>query len=86
MFIDTFLNSLLNIYIQIRRTVVTRVHEAVKALALCHNVTPVVDEKAQPQTAAGQTEINEVRSDDIIYQASSPDEVQILMVLLVLEL
>lgn len=26
---------------KVRRTVVTRVHEAVKALALCHNVTPV---------------------------------------------
>ena len=28
---------------KVRRTVVTRVHEAVKAIALCHNVTPVYE-------------------------------------------
>ncbi|XP_065676053.1 probable phospholipid-transporting ATPase IIA [Hydra vulgaris] len=58
----------------IRRTVVTRVYEAVKALALCHNVTPVVDEKIQ----TSQTEVNDIRSDDIVYQASSPDEVALV--------
>lgn len=30
---------------RVRRTVLTRVHEAVKALALCHNVTPVYEEE-----------------------------------------
>ncbi len=28
---------------KVRRTVVTRVYEAVKAVALCHNVTPVYE-------------------------------------------
>ena len=30
---------------RVRRTVVTRVHESVKALALCHNVTPVYEDQ-----------------------------------------
>lgn len=46
---------------RIRRTVVTRVHEAVKAIALCHNVTPVYENDDDP--------------DSMTYQASSPDEV-----------
>ena len=46
---------------RIRRTVVTRVHEAVKAVALCHNVTPVYEDNMDP--------------DSMTYQASSPDEV-----------
>ena len=32
---------------RVRRTVVTRVHEAVKALALCHNVTPVHEDAVE---------------------------------------
>ena len=46
---------------RIRRTAVTRVHEAVKAIALCHNVTPVYETEGDP--------------DSMSYQASSPDEV-----------
>lgn len=33
---------------KIRRTITTRVREAVRALALCHNVTPVNDDDTQP--------------------------------------
>ena len=50
----------------------SRVHEAVKAVALCHNVTPVYEARG----AAGETEVAEADqdfSDD--NQASSPDEV-----------
>ena len=48
---------------RIRKTVVTRVHEAVKAVALCHNVTPVYEDNMDP--------------DSMTYQASSPDEVSL---------
>lgn len=65
-------------FIQIKRTVVTRVYEAVKALALCHNVTPVVDED-EPEILTevnGHVELKETGcTSDIVYQASSPDEV-----------
>jgi len=66
----------------IRRTVVTRVHEAVKALALCHNVTPVVDDSNfQPgiPDSNGHIELNEAQNEgEIVYQASSPDEVALV--------
>eukprot|EP01116_Phalansterium_solitarium_P016867 TRINITY_DN400_c3_g1_i1.p1 TRINITY_DN400_c3_g1~~TRINITY_DN400_c3_g1_i1.p1 ORF type:complete len:1058 (+),score=360.52 TRINITY_DN400_c3_g1_i1:1014-4187(+) len=47
---------------KLRRTMSSRIREAVRALALCHNVTPVVDED----------------SGSIAYQASSPDEVALV--------
>ena len=68
-------------FFQIRRTVVTRVHEAVKALALCHNVTPVFNESkdfpAGTVTENGHIELQEnyEAGEEIVYQASSPDEV-----------
>lgn len=53
----------------------SRVHEAVKAVALCHNVTPVYEARG----AAGETEVAEAdqdfSDDNRTYQASSPDEV-----------
>ncbi|XP_067928556.1 probable phospholipid-transporting ATPase IIB [Watersipora subatra] len=49
---------------RIRRTAVTRVHEAVKAIALCHNVTPVYEVEGDPTS--------------MTYQASSPDEVALV--------
>ena len=54
-----------------RRTIVTRVHDAVEALALCHNVTPVNNNEEQ------EIEKNSETFDNIkvSYQASSPDEV-----------
>lgn len=54
----------------------SRVHEAVKAIALCHNVTPVYESRAG---MSGETECAEVDQDfsdeNRTYQASSPDEV-----------
>lgn len=53
---------------RIRRTLSSRVGEAVKALALCHNVTPVYEEQNDPeQPNAPPT-----------YQAASPDEVALV--------
>ena len=72
---------------KVRRTVVTRTHEAVKALALCHNVTPVTDETENNRQSA-RVRLDSVTSEDndvdggaardetdVKYQASSPDEV-----------
>ncbi|KAK7086284.1 ATP synthase subunit 9 [Halocaridina rubra] len=60
---------------RMRRTVVTRVGEAVKAIALCHNVTPVYEENSgSPVEESG--DIQSPRS--VTYQASSPDEVALV--------
>ncbi|KAK8726384.1 hypothetical protein OTU49_010239, partial [Cherax quadricarinatus] len=56
---------------RMRKTVVTRVGEAVKALALCHNVTPVYE--ADVNLATEETEDIQVMH-SAVYQASSPDE------------
>jgi len=74
---------------KVRRTVVTRVHEAVKALALCHNVTPVSEDTEIDE--AIRVRMDSVTSDDsdadglegrenrtVTYQASSPDEVALV--------
>ncbi|KAB0357919.1 hypothetical protein FD754_002075 [Muntiacus muntjak] len=59
---------------KVRRSVSSRVHEAVKAVALCHNVTPVYEARGM----AGETEVAEAdqdfSDDNRTYQASSPDE------------
>lgn len=47
---------------KIRKTETSRVYEALKIIALCHNVTPVVDSKTQA----------------VSYQASSPDEIALV--------
>ena len=59
--------------------------ECVKALALCHNVTPVIEEggeegegegvKVDEEVVIFQSEKVQKRSRKISYQASSPDEV-----------
>lgn len=75
---------------QVRRTVVTRVHEAVKALALCHNVTPVTDDTENQSTRIRIDSATSEESDaggleggqTVNYQASSPDEVTMLIVIL----
>ncbi|XP_048254813.1 probable phospholipid-transporting ATPase IIB isoform X1 [Haliotis cracherodii] len=59
----------------VRRTVVTRVFEAVKAVALCHNVTPVYEENGD---AASDTEADQQIRQTVTYQASSPDEVALV--------
>lgn len=74
---------------KVRRTVVSRVHEAVKALALCHNVTPVTEETETDESA--RVRLESVTSDEsdvegsagsnnrtVTYQASSPDEVALV--------
>ncbi|XP_029446696.1 probable phospholipid-transporting ATPase IIB [Rhinatrema bivittatum] len=64
---------------KIRKTVSSRIHEAVKAIALCHNVTPVYESRA---SVNGETEYAEVDQDfsdeNRTYQASSPDEVALV--------
>lgn len=61
---------------KMRKSVSSRVHEAVKAIALCHNVTPVYEARVR---VAGEMESPEADQDlsieNCIYQASSPDEV-----------
>lgn len=58
---------------RVRRSMSSRVQEAVRAIALCHNVTPVYEESEaagdEDALAAGQPQGRPV------YQASSPDEV-----------
>ena len=51
--------------------------EAVKALSLCHNVTPVAEEiDSRPTVVNGDIEMAEQGdSTKVNYQASSPDEV-----------
>lgn len=66
---------------KVRKTVSSRIHEAVKAIALCHNVTPVYESRAG---VTGETEYAEVdqdfRDENRTYQASSPDEVRPLII------
>ncbi|XP_053402729.1 probable phospholipid-transporting ATPase IIB [Mercenaria mercenaria] len=61
----------------VRRTVVTRVLEAVQALALCHNVTPVYDDDKSEETSL-QVEADQQSQQTVVYQASSPDEVALV--------
>lgn len=62
----------------VRRTVVTRVFEAVRAIALCHNVTPVYEQGAtQNSEAAMAPEADQHIHQTVSYQASSPDEVSL---------
>ncbi|CAL1295013.1 unnamed protein product [Larinioides sclopetarius] len=69
---------------KMRRTVVTRVQEAVRALALCHNVTPVYEEMESvcidTSDADGncETEADQQSNQSFVYQASSPDEVALV--------
>eukprot|EP00118_Oscarella_pearsei_P009119 m.50700 g.50700 ORF g.50700 m.50700 type:complete len:1112 (+) comp34080_c0_seq24:19-3354(+) len=69
---------------RVKRTAAAQAHEAVKACALCHNVTPV---EPDGTTAVGglsrDVNINEdgtpaQTSDTVTYQASSPDEIALV--------
>lgn len=66
----------------VRRTVVTRVFEAVRALALCHNVTPVYEDSENSE-AGYETEADQQIQQEVVYQASSPDEVSVRQRLIV---
>ena len=63
----------------VRKSAMTRVAEAVKALSLCHNVTPVYDSKdnSMEATEADQDFAIE-QGGPVSYQASSPDEVALV--------
>ncbi|XP_063555391.1 probable phospholipid-transporting ATPase IIB isoform X3 [Gorilla gorilla gorilla] len=64
---------------KVRKSVSSRIHEAVKAIVLCHNVTPVYESRAG---VTGETEFAEADQDfsdeNRTYQASSPDEVALV--------
>ncbi|XP_058801289.1 probable phospholipid-transporting ATPase IIB isoform X2 [Phymastichus coffea] len=78
---------------KVRRSENTRVYEAVHAIALCHNVTPVYDdvtnkdvnnkldtdsvETVETSSVQSQGE-GSINPDQITYQASSPDEVALV--------
>lgn len=66
---------------KVRKSVSSRIHEAVKAIALCHNVTPVYESRANGASSEPEsTEADQDFSDDNrTYQASSPDEVKDLV-------
>jgi len=63
----------------VKRTVVTRVCNAVKAIAVCHNVTPVYegDSGTSETSEHSDTEVDQQSQQRVSYQASSPDEVRI---------
>ncbi|XP_077730180.1 putative phospholipid-transporting ATPase IIB isoform X5 [Canis aureus] len=64
---------------KVRKSVSSRVHEAVKAIALCHNVTPVYEPRAGMTGEAEYTEADQDFSDgNRTYQAASPDEVALV--------
>lgn len=66
---------------KVRKSASSRIHEAVKAVALCHNVTPVYESHAAGETESAESaEADQDFSDDNrTYQASSPDEVRCTM-------
>lgn len=69
---------------KIRRTENSRIQEAVKGIALCHNVTPVWEnsQDTNDRTLESQSEADQHyytgQSQQVVYQASSPDEVSII--------
>ncbi|XP_019729725.1 putative phospholipid-transporting ATPase IIB isoform X1 [Hippocampus comes] len=60
---------------KVRKSVSSRIHEAVKAIALCHNVTPVYEACGETETAEADQDFSD---DNRTYQASSPDEVALV--------
>uniref|UniRef100_A0A7N9ARH6 Phospholipid-transporting ATPase n=1 Tax=Mastacembelus armatus TaxID=205130 RepID=A0A7N9ARH6_9TELE len=64
---------------KVRKSVSSRIHEAVKAIALCHNVTPVYESHVGVNGETESAEADQDFSDDNrTYQASSPDEVALV--------
>uniref|UniRef100_A0A4X2LKQ9 Phospholipid-transporting ATPase n=1 Tax=Vombatus ursinus TaxID=29139 RepID=A0A4X2LKQ9_VOMUR len=60
---------------KVRKTMSSRVHEAVKAIALCHNVTPVYESNGVTDQAEAEKHYEDSCR---VYQASSPDEVALV--------
>uniref|UniRef100_A0A8C3VG61 Phospholipid-transporting ATPase n=1 Tax=Catharus ustulatus TaxID=91951 RepID=A0A8C3VG61_CATUS len=65
----------LSVATKVRRTMSSRVHEAVKAIALCHNVTPVYESNGVTDQAEAERHYEDSCR---VYQASSPDEVALV--------
>ena len=66
---------------KMRRTNTVRIGEAVKSLAICHNVTPVFEsqENVEGTEEAAESDRNMAQSGgEVNYQASSPDEVALV--------
>jgi phospholipid-translocating ATPase len=63
-----------------RRTIVTRIRDAIEALALCHNVTPVYEANMADiiNKPINQLAIEELKNVKVAYQASSPDEIALV--------
>ncbi|CAL4060980.1 unnamed protein product, partial [Meganyctiphanes norvegica] len=61
---------------RMRRLAHTRVGEAVKAIALCHNVTPVYENGANSAMDEAEADIQAMQN--VTYQAASPDEVSLV--------
>lgn len=67
----------------VRRNVTTRVTEAVRAIALCHNVTPVFESAPSSSNSSSpsrndDTEADQQLKQSVTYQASSPDEIALV--------
>lgn len=60
---------------KMRRPEGWRVWEAVKALALCHNVTPVYEDDTGN---GGNSMAIDLDQQEVVYQASSPDEIALV--------
>uniref|UniRef100_A0A8C5T8P5 Phospholipid-transporting ATPase n=1 Tax=Malurus cyaneus samueli TaxID=2593467 RepID=A0A8C5T8P5_9PASS len=81
---DEIQSHIINSYSQssapkVRKSVSSRIHEAVKAIALCHNVTPVYESRAGVSAETEYAEVDQDFSDENrTYQASSPDEVALV--------
>jgi len=63
-----------------RRTIVTRIRDAIEALALCHNVTPVYEANMADiiNKSIDQLAMEELKNVKVTYQASSPDEIALV--------
>lgn len=63
-----------------RRTIVTRIRDAIEALALCHNVTPVYEANMNEvlNRPVDKLVAEEVKDLKVSYQASSPDEIALV--------
>ncbi|KAJ4934133.1 hypothetical protein JOQ06_006938 [Pogonophryne albipinna] len=60
---------------KVRKTISSKVHEAVKAIALVHNVTPVYEANGVTDQAEAEQHYEDTCR---VYQASSPDEVSLV--------
>ncbi|KAG7268239.1 hypothetical protein CRUP_036452 [Coryphaenoides rupestris] len=60
---------------KVRKTICSRVHEAVKAVALVHNVTPVYEANGVTDQAEAEQHYEDTCR---VYQAASPDEVSLV--------